>query len=270
MKALCYLILFFLCCITMSVKGEINYAPIGPEQSVAFEKALLEAGPEYVEGIFPKMEILNTGIPKNEIPSYWTQVVEMWLKRVLQSDFAPGPKTEIAMYGLPELRWKSDYIVGYYVAVPNKKSEPNSRVEFQATDRHLSITIFMEEKIVADVNTLPDDVILEMLKKYMAVPEGKVSQISIEKANKILAGTPICYGKMRCEFHELRDTGVEKEKNRRWWSYMFFWITKDKFHITVFTIDWEKNARPVSASSRIFRMNSRKGLKGTPPNTGKK
>lgn len=269
MKARYFFILFFLNGVTGNVNGEINYIPTGPEQSVAFEKALLEAGPEYVDGIFPKNETLNAGIRKNEIPSYWIQLNEAWLKRVLRPDFTPGLKTEIAMYGLPEFRWNSDYIVGYYDTTPPQKSEIGSRIEFQATDRHLSITIFMDNKI-SDVNALSNDEILRISRKYLSIPERKLSKISIEKAHGVLAGIPVCYGKMRCEFHELRDTGIDKEKNRRWWSYILFWITEDKFYTSVFTIDWEKDKRPAAANSRLFRRDTGKSLKDTPANTEKK
>ncbi len=265
-----YVFLFCLVnCVISVVYGEIDYKPTGPDQTVAFEKALLEASPGCVDGIFPRQEILNTGIPKNKILPRWIQMIETWLSKVLCPNYSPKPKTEITMYGLPELRWKSDYIVGYYLIIPEDSNELTSRVEFQATDRDLSITIFMVEKIT-DVNALSDDTVLQILEKYMAVPEDKLPKISIEKTHKVLAGVPVCYGKMRCEFHERRDIGPDKDKKRRWWSYMFFWITEDKFYISVSTIDWEKNGCPVAANSILFGKDTGKDLKGLPTDTKKK
>jgi hypothetical protein len=244
-----------------TVSKASEYVPTGPAATANFEKELYNLLPGYVYGIFPKQEVLNRGVSKNDIPLYWTQMTERWLRQTLVPSLAPGPKTEIVMYGLPELRSSSDYIMGYYLT--DKNSELHSRVEFQATDRNLAITIFMNDKI-ADINALSDEAILGILKKDTAVPEGKLSRISIEKTHKVLAGIPVCYGKMRCEFDERKDTGPDKEKNRQWWSYIPFWITEDKFFICISTIDWAKKKLPVSASSRIFKRDTEKDLKGMP------
>jgi hypothetical protein len=264
--------LVLLLCFTLSVKYvycKIDYEPKGTEQTIALEKAFIDIQPGYVDGIYPKQDILNMGVSKSEIHSYWIQKIETWLRRVLQPDYSPGSETEIAMYGLPEFRWKSDYIVGHYVTVSKKNGESSQRVEFQATDRYLPITIFLKEK-VQDVNVLSDDAILQIVQKYIAIPTEKLSKISIEKTCNVLAGIPICYGKMRCGYHEVKDAGKEKEKGRRWWSYIPFWITEDKLFVAVSTIDWEKDDRPAAANSRLFKIEGRKGLKYPPANNKKK
>jgi hypothetical protein len=253
----CAAVLVWICVLcALSPEGLCDgdqYVVIGPPDTASIEKALCDLLPVYASGIWPREEKLSGAVKSSDINKNYISRIEESLGRVLKEDIRPTASLGVGdIYGtdkwvvVPELRWGSDFILGQFVS---RNKEIQGNVEFQATDRDVTIAINSAKLFPSAGNDLDDTKVVEAICAILNIPQDKIGDLQIERHSAFLGDRkiPVCYGKIRCNWNERKPD----DKTREWWSYMPFWIAKGKVCVSVSTIDWKKPDRPASGRSRM-------------------
>jgi hypothetical protein len=229
--------------------GQENvYNPLGPEETASFEKGLEELLPVYTCGIWPRPEKLATA----EKPSkYWIAHNEKWLGHILKDDIKP--KGELwnsdQWVMVPELRfWANDYILGRFSCASDRIQ---GDVDFEASDG--SITLVFHSPTLFGKTDLDDSGVRQAVVQVLNIPAQFIDELKVERHSAAIGDdkTSICYGKIFWKWDPNKATAWPASKEREWWSFMPFWIAKDKLCINVSTIDWKNNGMPVLGSSTL-------------------
>lgn len=238
-----------------------EYVSSGPNETAALEEGLYECLPVYVCGIYPRADRMATGIGIEGVKEEYLDKVQTWLDRALTPGFMPTQVNKGGWVGITNLHWGIDYIVGKYSITRNDGALANgSTVEFQANDQTLGLTVISSYIFSVDAVKLKDGLIRDCVTNILKVPSDKVEKLDIEHHFKTIVDVNVCYGKIRCEWHER----TSPQETRQWWSYIPFWYTKGKMFVAISTIDLKadrsRRAR-IGDGNTIFKKTA-KGLDG--------
>ncbi len=222
-----------------------KYVPSGEPNRVALEQALYDALPGYVRGIRPRAEILQRAIPKERLPASYVKKVEERLKQVLRVKRKPKTHEDITMMGIPKLRWRSDFIVGYVPCDSCDAADRSRAVEFQANFWAIGLTIHSQGVTVGDRGIPSAEEIVTIISRFLDIPQDKIPRITVERHVGEADGIRFCYGKLRCEWHE----STPNESEQEWWSYIPFWMMDGTMHVDLPEVDWGPLGPPASANA---------------------
>jgi hypothetical protein len=204
--------------------GAQDYEPVGPDETVALEKGLADVLGSSVPGIWPSTTRLKQAVPADELPKPLCDRIEAWFWRMLNPQLKPGRPSTSEWMGLRALHWKYNFILGKW-RVPSL----DATVEFQAFTGGIGILVTSKTLLDKQSADLTDAEVREAARKILDFPEEKFDKIEVEKKVKEITGVTVCYGVMRCEFNER----TSDYKRVEWWSYIPFWITRDKIFVDV-------------------------------------
>lgn len=255
--AVSFLFLCVLFCGNFSYGDE--YAPVGPNATVAFEKSLFDLLPVYAFGVWPRIELYEKG---SKPASHYISWVSKWVNRIVvrtplkKDDFAKVKGGEFDndedlladdWRVCQELRFGNDFIVGHLYL--NNPLITSKKMEFQVDTEQLILVASSEKFRASSYN---DQQIRKFLGQLLKIPEEVIPELKIESQNKRLedSGIVITYGEATWKFDKMNPTSTN---DRRWWSYMPFWIANGKLCVAVSVRDWEADDRPMETPVSRFR-----------------
>jgi hypothetical protein len=216
------------------------YEPRGPAVTAQAEEALYNMVGVYVHGIWPREEVLSTGIPSARLDPALVDGFDTTLVQILSPDLLAGDRGDTAgrfskgdWLGLKKLHWDEDFVVGRFPV--RLKGEP-ARVEFRGSWDYVSLTLVAPDHFPADPRRMTDAEVLKYVAEVLNIPKSSLGGMKVERRTAEIGAQkmPICYGKIRdAERVEVMD----RSDQNGWWSYIPFWIAPDRCFVSVVTAD---------------------------------
>ena len=234
----------------LAVAKAPRFEIVGPPETARLEKTLGSRLGVYAWGIWPRTEKFQKAVAGPNVPEKYVQRMETWLSRILRKDFLPDKLDPNRWHGFGKLDGWSDFVIGQYI-----NTAQDATVQFRGDGLLLGITVLSKEFFSNGVAGLTDDQVIKAITSLVNYPEDKVKDITIEKHfeemgdpnNKVL----VCYGKLRAPEPTIVLYRF-KRKVRTWWSFMPFWITKNKIFICTSMVNWE--SFPASLDPYVFKF----------------
>jgi len=241
------------------------YQPKGPSDTAALEIALRERLPVYVEGIWPRTEILDSAPHGRQLPKKAVERLQTWLSRIVRREFLPESMDPNQWYGIRKLHLNHDYIIGQF-----RKPVEGVTIQFQANGVSLAITAISDSYFPDGVDGIADAEIIEVLTTLVNYPRDMVQSITVEKHVEAMgeAGkkVSVCYGKLWSRGYDPMKPAYysqppesELKNVRTWWNFMTFWIVKGKLFFSTTMVNWE--TRPSTAAPFMFRLDDQEQSK---------
>jgi hypothetical protein len=185
-----------------------------------------------VDGIWPSTESLKDAIAADKIPYKYIDRTKLWIKKTVKKNLLPDQISAAEWLGVPNLRWKYDYLLG------SIKSDGKIGIQFQASESEIGITFTgpILSQPLSDKLTEKD--VVRIVSQYLQIPEEKKSAMRVAVASSQIGDETIYHGVAKCEWNDIDTLG------NRWWSFIPFWIKKDKLFVSLFTVDWAANEKP--------------------------
>ena len=230
-----------------------KYDFFGPIETSSFEEALSRVSYAYDYGIWPREEKLKKALPADRIPEGTVKHLEKWLTSVLKKEVQPaeGNWNNRKWLGMPEFRSGSDYILGPLTS----KNKDVKKIEFQATDRDLYISIHSDTLFPREIEKVDEAQAKAFLTSFLNLPEEAVKRMTVEHTVEKLGKdkTPTCCG---CLYYFTDE----------WYRKVPFWFTKDRGFVSIPTLGKEEiEGRAIAVSRFPFKGLRRASVKGEPP-----
>ena len=200
-----------------------EYVPIGPSETVPFEKGLFHCTGGGVKGVWPSTATLTNAVPTDRLPAAYVQELKAWLDLVLRPQFKPVDTNAVEWKGLRNLHWNYNFIIGRW-----ETAQQEATVEVQADEQGMGVSVVSAKLLNMKASEITDGDLRKLASLVLAIPEEKLDKIEIEKRVREVAGAPVCFGHMRCEWHE-RSGGVAPH----WWSGIGFWFINGKLFLGI-------------------------------------
>jgi len=237
------------------------YEPKGPTETAGLETALRKRLGVYVEGIWPRAEVLAGATRGKQLPEKDVQRLQAWLRRIVKKSLVPERVDPNAWYGVRRLHFNQDYIIGQFPTSPQ-----GITLQFQANGVGLTLTGASASFFPNGVAGISDAEIIKAITGLVNYPEDMVPSIALEKKVEQMGETnkevSVCYGKlrsggydpMRSPYHSPPPEN-ELKNVPTWWNHMTFWMTKGRVFISTTMVNWE--TMPSTTAPFIFRLDSR-------------
>ncbi len=234
---------------------ESGYRSKGPLLVSSLKGQLQSKLPIYIRGIWPELAAFEKCIDGTNLESKYVDKTKSWLSTILKTDALPGNLESTKWHGLPKLHSGASHILGQFY-----NSKQDILTQFQADGVGLSLTCTSEKYFTVDIASITDDMIIQMMSEVLNFPEGKVSDIAIEKhVQQMSVGedkVPVCYGKLRCNGYDEKSAATPSGDNMRtWWNFIPFWIVDGTVSINTTTVKWEQY--PATLNGIFFEFGSK-------------
>jgi hypothetical protein len=200
------------------------YEPVGPPATAAFERALYDRFPEYVDGVWPSDARMAAAVQADEIPDEWVQHVQQWLERVLNAPYRPPADAMNSWKAIPKLRWGCDVLLGKY-------ADPDGgEIQFQSIDDDLAFTFVPKDAKLLQLTDARAQDVRDLACRFLAIPKEKQPLLQVKMSREDMAGVSTLMGIITCEF----DPQKSDPESQEWFSYMPFWIADGRMFIDVY------------------------------------
>ena len=168
------------------------YVQIGPDSTKELERGLSDVNWSYQFAIWPREEMLASGIPADRLPKDYVADVKSRLDGVVNARVKPAQIDTKDWVGLKGLRNDHDCILGKLTSADGKY-----RLRFIMEEYDANITFEGPDLLAGEPADMTGEKACAAAAALLAIPQDKVAELKGSGTLKEIAGVPVYYGIIR-------------------------------------------------------------------------